>query len=90
MVASWEKVGRSAGLQAQHLRITEYNSCGQSKGLSNRSPSRSTLYKIYKKHNMSLITAAVNKQNAAFFTILLHQINICTCLPDSPSQGSSQ
>lgn len=57
MVLSCEKVGRSVGLQAQHLRITEYISWGQSGGLSNRSPC-SILYNIYKHNTHHLVQSS--------------------------------
>lgn len=43
---SWAKLGLSAGLHAQHFRITVYSSRGQSGGFSRRSPSRSTRHNI--------------------------------------------
>lgn len=47
IVVSWAKLGLSEGLQAQHFLMTAYSSCGQSGGLSRRSPSRSTRHKIW-------------------------------------------
>lgn len=47
IVVSWAKLGLSEGLQAQHFLMTVYSSCGQSGGLSRRSPSRSTRHKIW-------------------------------------------
>lgn len=82
------KVGLSSGFWAQHCNTTLKTSWGQSSGLGSRSPSLSTLWRIWFGFTQNGKRPTFTRTFAGEVCVFVHIVCVLTWLPFRPSHGS--